>query len=185
MTLEELRKIDGMIAEKEANVLHRLGETVLPGEHIVEIGAWKGKSTCLMADGLIDIPDSLLFTYDLWDDAVREGASTAQAEFHGHLEQAGVTSKVIAEKRDGAHAAKEWDNGVVSVLFIDGDHTERAVLRDFRAWARHLRRGSSIVAFHDYGREQTVTSAVNLLMTQERIAPIGREQSLIVCKFLK
>jgi len=46
-------------------------------------------------------------------------------------------------------AAKDWV-GQIDFLFIDGDHSETAVQRDWEEWSQHVIPGG-IVAFHDAG----------------------------------
>lgn len=49
---------------------------------------------------------------------------------------------------DSVEVAKTYDNGSISVLFIDGDHSYEGCKRDINAWYPHMKKGG-VMLFHD------------------------------------
>ena len=69
-------------------------------------------------------------------------------------------------------AAKEFDDGSVWFVFIDGSHEYAAVRADAEAWLPHVRPGG-LVAFHDYGGWPGPTLVVTELETAGRLIRVG------------
>jgi predicted O-methyltransferase YrrM len=47
-----------------------------------------------------------------------------------------------------ADVARRWDGGRVDLLFVDGDHSEAGVARDWELWHPHVAQGGTVL-FHD------------------------------------
>lgn len=84
-------------------------------------------------------------------DAQRDMAFRRTAAFSG--------SRVIIHQATSLVAASAISDGLLSFVFIDGDHTEPAVYADSQAWWSNLR-PSGLMIWHDYGNYPSVGEAV-------------------------
>lgn len=112
-----------------------------------EIGAYKGKSTCFMAERLRLSPEkSVKFTtIDLWE----WGGADVYGEFSANMRRAGVT--VDARRVRSPEAATAFADGSLDFVFIDGAHEREAVERDIQGWWPKVKPGG-LMAGHDYFR---------------------------------
>lgn len=158
-----LPRLEGLISDECASRLMQLAGEVTEGV-IVEIGAFKGKSSCAL--GLGANPNTLVFSIDPWDlhgnvygkhgftdPAVRE-------TWAAQIAMCGLTGKVTPIRGFSYEVAKRWAEPI-GMLFIDGGHTYREVKRDWEAFSRHVLPGATVV-FDDYvGRNHGVKQAVD------------------------
>ena len=111
---------------------------------LVEIGVAEGVSALALrqvmrADGVLYLVDPFhLSRFPLINSVRRVAGRTVGRYQNGRVQWIELFSFA---------AAREW---VLSIdfLFIDGDHSEEAVRRDWNDWSRFVRRGG-IVALHD------------------------------------
>lgn len=71
--------------------------------------------------------------------------------------------------------AASWDGPKVGMLYIDAEHTRRAVLADFDAWAPHLIDGAT-VCFDDYtgkAAHRDLMAGIDELVASGQVAPLG------------
>lgn len=157
----DLSKLDGLISEETGEVLRRLAATI-DGDHaIVEIGSYKGKSTCYLATGSKDGDGAQVFAVDPWDSEGNETGRFGFADpktykdFEDQLRKAKIKSYVTPVKGFSLDVAEDWreDGPDIGLLYIDGDHSKEAVTKDFYAWAPYLVPGHSLVLFDDYTEE--------------------------------
>jgi predicted O-methyltransferase YrrM len=129
--------------------------------HIVEVGAYKGRSSCYMAERMratgaqisFDVVDTFcgdadVGRFDLWP------------EFAANLERAGVLDSVRPCRAASVQAAKAHGDGSLDFVFIDAAHSFEAVTHDLAAWWPKLRQGG-LIAGHDYTYSPGVRAAVD------------------------
>jgi predicted O-methyltransferase YrrM len=154
---EELRRrcgeVHGEILPEEGMVLAALAAQVPSDRAIVEIGAYKGKSTCYLAAGALAGGGAIVYSIDLWERApwrqyADPAAHTAWAENLGHL---GLNSQAIALQADSVEASRFVDPAI-GLLFLDAELSYEAVCRDIGAWARRVE-PDGIMVFHDAATE--------------------------------
>ncbi|MCK5940588.1 MAG: class I SAM-dependent methyltransferase [Planctomycetes bacterium] len=152
--------IDGWLTVDEAITLFELARD-LPGEapRAVEIGCWQGKSTVCIANGLRGKPGAQLTCIDPFDasgDAESHDAYEGRAAgvggplrqaFEHNLEDAGVRD-LIDVRQGFSHDLTDAVDASIDLLFLDGDHSYEAILRDFEDWAPKLKPGG-VLAMHD------------------------------------
>ncbi|TIP29392.1 MAG: class I SAM-dependent methyltransferase [Mesorhizobium sp.] len=159
--LEKSRQVEGWLSAGEQALLYDLALSVPGDGAIVELGAWLGKSTIMLAAGSMQGSKPAVYSVDSFV-PTGEGAPFYYSElrdrpqdylpiFLTNIRNAGVSSVVKPVKSLTVEAAKGWAGPRVQLLFIDADHAYRSVRDDFLAWAEHCGRGSRVV-FHDYGR---------------------------------
>jgi hypothetical protein len=137
-------KIEGMIGDKEADLLTRLAGEVEDG-CIVEVGSWRGMSTIALAKGA-RVPVYAIEPHEVFTGVLggQFGPADRRAFFENLL-RAEVVEKVRLVNLSSEVVAPGWKLPV-GLLWIDGDHRYEAVRRDFESWEPHVR---GKVAFHD------------------------------------
>jgi predicted O-methyltransferase YrrM len=157
----------GLLEEREGACLYALGRRGARLGTIVEIGAFRGRSTWYLARALGDsgVAEQLVSI-----DPHLEGT---QADFVANVERAGVAHLVDARSAYSQEVADDVQ-GPLGMLWIDGDHSYEGVSRDFDDWFPKLACGGW-VAFHDtvdlwYGPTRLVRE---LLATRADLASIG------------
>jgi hypothetical protein len=137
-------KIEGMIGDKEADLLTRLAGEVEDG-CIIEVGSWRGMSTIALAKGA-RVPVYAIEPHEVFTGVLggQFGPADRRAFFENLL-RAEVVEKVRLVNLSSEVVAPGWKLPV-GLLWIDGDHRYEAVRRDFESWEPHVR---GKVAFHD------------------------------------
>lgn len=142
--------IEGFLRDDEAKLLTNLASKVKKGV-IVEIGSYKGKSTVCLAKGSSEGKKEIIYAIDPhtgseehWQKGKKIDTYT---EFLNNIKRSGFTSLVKPIRATSAEAVIGFKNKI-ALLFIDGDHSDEAVRRDFNLWKDKLINGG-IIAFHD------------------------------------
>ncbi len=124
--------------------------------HIVEVGAWQGKSTACMAVELLNSGKSVRF--DVVDHfkgsaEIPESKQPAdqRAAFLANLEPVRQQIHEVHECLSWKAADRYCDESL-DFVFIDAAHDEDSVSRDLAAWWPKVRPGG-IMAGHDLDRE--------------------------------
>jgi predicted O-methyltransferase YrrM len=111
---------------------------------LVEIGVAEGAS----ALGLREVMshEGTLWLIDPFHLSRRRRINAMKRAAHRAVESC-RNGKVVWVEKFSSDAAKDWD-GKIDFLFIDGDHSESAVQRDWDDWNPFVA-PSGVVAFHD------------------------------------
>lgn len=154
-------RVHGWLTSNEQKLLYTLARRVPPEKAIVELGAWMGKATIMLAAGSmagsrvpVHAVDFFVISQDAGHDYSRHLPSGTQeylSMFLSHIRQACVAPIVIPLRSSTVDAAKIYKGPSVDLLFIDANHDYRAVCDDFLAWVRHCGPGAQIT-FHDYAK---------------------------------
>ncbi len=168
--INQLESIEGHTNLRQCATLFYLAYTAAknPGK-IVEIGSFKGKSTCWMAKALqfadsnekIAAIDPHINTHNIKNVPAYKEESSFDA-FLKNLKDYGVTQYVEPIKQKSEDAAKNW-NQPIKLLFIDGSHIYDDVMLDLRLWEPYLNVGG-IIVMHDtkpFGPRVEVRWAMN------------------------
>ena len=110
--------------------------------HFVEVGSYKGKSTCLMAVNIINSGKKIVF------DSVDNFSACPGDEFANNIKP--VMDYVNPVKGDSVEVAKSYKDSSLDFVFIDADHAYESVKNNLHAWFPKLK-GAAIFAGHDYG----------------------------------
>ena len=133
----------------------------------MEIGSFKGRSTCWLAAGCRDSRRSKVVAIDHFCGSPEHQPNNSHADrdlaaegstlpaFRRNLEEQKLADFVTVLVGSSVEASKGWDEPI-RLLFIDGEHSAAAVRQDFETWSPFVvRRG--LVAFHDVGVFADVT----------------------------
>lgn len=150
---------DYSVSSNVANRLYALAvETAYIAGEVVEIGCWKGRSTCFLAAGCRDSrgivvavdpftgsPDYVLGGKEPSEFLAQHG-STLEI-FRGNIRENGLQNYVVEYVGHSTSMARHFTSSC-RLLFIDGDHRMPEPQRDFDAWFSCVSFGG-IVCFDD------------------------------------
>lgn len=125
----------------------------------VELGSWRGKSSCFMAE-LIRASGKPIRFYcvDIWTGTpthkwMRDAATRAGGDMLGvwreNLKRAGVLEFATPIQEDSARAARHFADGSLDFVYVDADHSFAKCVADIRAWRPKLKPGG-VMAGHDF-----------------------------------
>ena len=188
--LAQMRKIEGWLADEEADLLIAAAGralTEVPADaSVVEIGSYCGRSTVVLGSVIKKSGRSVkIYAIDPHDGVV--GALDQKLEhlgetfekFSRNIGQAGLTEFVEAIRKRSFEV--EWDCPV-GFLFIDGLHDYTNVARDFYHFERWVVDGG-YVAFHDYADYYPgVKTFVNELLEAGEYERVECVHSMIVLR---
>lgn len=140
MTLDQL---EGLIPTEVGEALTRFAREST-GD-IVEVGSYKGKSTCYLAAGA---PGRKVYAVDAWGlkgnvpgrfrfDLAREAFDRQTAAYPNIVPIQGFSLDVAAT----------WPTRI-GLLYLDGDHRYESVLADLEAWSPHC---TGLIVCDDWG----------------------------------
>ncbi len=137
-----LLETEALVTVDEARLLYDLASQAANGA-IVEIGAYKGGSTTILALGS---SGTKVYAVDSHRGIKPDNVPTYDA-FLETLRRHGVIERVVPVVAKSHRAVRGW-SGPISLLWIDGSHRFPAVSADFSLWEPYLIPGG-ILAFHD------------------------------------
>lgn len=176
--LKRLDKIEGHLGLNEGILLFKIAKSLKENSVIVEIGAFKGKSTCFIAEG-IGPKRCQFFSIDTWlsDTAHKEPVDTFDTFLENTKE---YRNKIITLRGFSYDIIKEWPKDRrIDFLWIDGDHSYEAVKKDIDDWVKLVNR-DSFICFHDYRDAPGVKKAVDEAVNSGRIKFIRKEGCMYV-----
>jgi hypothetical protein len=179
LSLDELSELDGLIPADVGEHLLKLAMSVPSDQAIVELGSYRGKSTCYLATGARQGNGAHVYAVDAWSEEVSAWRSAVMstlpspvyADFRAQLSKAGFSDQhVTAVKTLSTMAGGHYEGPPVGLLYIDGDHSMKAAIADFRAWRGHLA-DDALVVFDDYAMTNNpgVRAAVETLLFNKEI----------------
>lgn len=187
-TLEELTAavaaVEGWMSPDQAERLYSAAAATRPGEQIVEIGSFRGRSTIVLAGGSPDGVGVVAIDPHAGNDRGPQEFEGYEAEasedhdvFNANLAAAGVADRVrhVRKFSDAAHGDVE---GEIDVLYIDGAHRFAPARKDVREWGARVRPGGTML-IHDSFSSIGVTLAILIeLAAGRRFRYVGRSRSL-------
>lgn len=185
-----IRSVPGFCTEEDCSLLYRLVAGLSAQGDVLEIGAYKGRTTAVLARGLIDGGKTgTVYSVDA------DLFGTKQ-ELLANLRHAGVAERVVNIFKDSVAANRKWQ-GPLKFIWIDADGTYLSAFSDFILWERFLVNDGivaiSCVANPDIQRvikeclvssgrfsEPTYTPKLCFAVKQKEGAPLGRGRLLYV-----
>lgn len=154
MKKQAFSQLEGLISHETGLRLAALAATVPKDQAIVEIGSYKGKSSCYLAKGAQLGKGAHVWCVEAWDTpgnvTGRFGfaePSTRQA-FDAQVKSVGLTSQITPVRGMSVAVAPTWDGRPIGMLYIDATHHYKEVKEDFLAWSLWIPAGG-IVVFDD------------------------------------
>jgi predicted O-methyltransferase YrrM len=156
------RAARGFMPDAEGMLLHRVALAAAGRGPMLEVGGYCGKSAVYLGTAA-RARGGVLFSVDhhrgseenqpgqlYCDDALIDtdtGMVDSLPHFRRTLEGAALETWVIAVVGSSATVARHWQTPL-SLLFIDGGHSEEAAQSDYSGFHSHLR-GGALLAIHD------------------------------------
>jgi cephalosporin hydroxylase len=135
-------------------------QTAQPGDTLVEVGVWCGKSIIFLAEQIKasgkDIHvfgvDTFLGDWGSQDPQVPVENGKLWHAFVGNIRREGVTQIVTPMCLPSVQAAAYFEDQSLHAVFIDGEHSYEAVRADIAAWRPKVKPGGWL-AGHDWDYE--------------------------------
>jgi predicted O-methyltransferase YrrM len=142
--------VDGWLSKREAELLFTIASQVPEGQSIVEIGSYKGRSTCALAAGAHDSVPIYAVDPHTGDRSQVEAGATIDTwdEFRRNLSHA---PHVIPMRALSTSAASSYSGPPIGLIFVDGWHSPEAVIADITTWSAHF--AHDVVVFDDFQSE--------------------------------
>lgn len=147
-----LAGIEGWLGSQEAHLLHTIASEIEPPQVIVEIGAYRGRSTIALAKGA-RVP---VYSIDIHQQQPGDNFAFSdedRAVWTANVLKAGVAGKVRPINLPSQNVPDAWTGEPVGFLFIDGAHSYDAILGDLEGWLPVMALNGR-VAFHDSNSPQ-------------------------------
>lgn len=153
----------GLTERAACRRLSTLAGRVPPGQVVVELGAFRGRTTAWLALGAERGHGATVIAVDPWetlDPPDVDGYLEPQyargeyadpdtfAAFLAHLDRCRVARRQVVVHKGTAAAAAAVCGDTVGLLFHDALHTAEAVRADLESWLPHMA-PSCVVALHD------------------------------------
>jgi Methyltransferase domain len=140
-------RVAGWLAEGQERWLFETAYSLPSPANIVEIGSFKGRSTCFLAFGCRGTKKRV-FAIDTFNGNECDfGYRDFFGEFSENIERSGLSKYVRPIVGTSREVSKRW-NEPIHLLFIDGSHRYDDVMEDFRGFFPHVVPGGT-VALHD------------------------------------
>jgi len=179
--LKEIDKQEGHFGIKEGRIVFKIARSLKDFSVVVEIGAYKGKSTCFIAEGLKG-PSSRLYSVDTWfnDGGMRQPRMDTFPDFLRNVSS--WSDKIIPLRGFSADIRKTWPfERKIDFLWIDGDHAYAGVKKDIEDWLP-LVRGGCFVCFHDYREYPDVKRAVDEKIFEGKLRLVETKGNVLLAK---
>jgi hypothetical protein len=135
--IDFIRSVPGFCAEDDCALLYRLISDLSVEGDVLEIGAYKGRTTALLAKGLIEGKKAgTVYSIDA-------NLFGTKQELLKNLHRVGVAARVVNIFRDSVRANKGWARSL-KFIWIDTDGTYLSAVSDFMLWERFLVNGGII-----------------------------------------
>jgi predicted O-methyltransferase YrrM len=161
--------VDGNVTERELITICRLIRSAQP-VRLFEIGTFDGTTTLNMAVNAA--PGATVHTLDLPRSEIDRAASRIHAHeiVYADKAQSGARSRgtdaessIVQLYGDSGNFDFTEYYGTMDFVFIDASHTFDYVVNDSLQALRMLKKAAGTIVWHDYGRWDGVTAAVNQL----------------------
>jgi predicted O-methyltransferase YrrM len=154
----------GFLDEAEGTCLYELARSSSRSAPCLEIGSYCGKSGLFLGEGCRETglhplftvdhhrgsaeqqPGELYFDAELYD--AGEESMTTLSRLVRNIRLAGLDDWVIPVVAKSTVLGRHWPDASLSLLFIDGGHSQADSFGDYRTWARCVRRGGYLCV-HD------------------------------------
>ena len=178
--LREINKIEGHLGLNEGRLLFKIARSLKDNSVIVEIGAFKGKSSCFIAEG-INSKRIQFFSIDTWyNDTMQQGRQDVFAGFLENIKP--YKDKIQALRGYSYEVIRNWpQQRKIDFLWIDGDHSYEGVKRDIQDWLPLVKK-KGIVCFHDYRDAPGVKKAVDEIILEGIIRFIKTEGCIYMAR---
>jgi len=182
--LRSVEKVDGWMTDEQARRLWDRALGLRPGDQIVEIGSFRGRSTVILASAATAGVDVVAIDPHAGNDrgpqeirGFEEAAAVDHDVFHENLRAAGVEERVrhVRSFSQDALGAVEGD---VDLLYIDGAHRLAPALADIRVWGGRVAPGGTMLIHDSFSAVGVTLAILRALAFGRRFRFVGRSGSM-------
>ena len=175
VTLCSLDSVDGNVTDRELIVLCGLVRAFKP-KSIFELGTFDGRTTRNLTANTSD--DARVWTIDLPRESIRNLAVPIHSHEQKYAEKTRSGEKYRGTPEEARIIQLYGDSGTYDFsklydtfdfVFVDASHAYQYVVNDSLIALKLLRRGGGTIAWHDYGRWDGVTRALNDLQLRHSV----------------
>lgn len=173
--------VDGNVTERELITICRLVRSRQP-KKLFELGTFDGRTTLNLAANAA--PDAKVFTLDLSRSALADSATAIHRHevryadkptSGGRFKGSDVESRIVQLEGDSGTFDFAPYEGTIDFVFIDASHAFAYVVNDSLRALRLIGPSGGMIVWHDYGRWDGVTAALNQLRRKhEALRLVGR-----------
>jgi predicted O-methyltransferase YrrM len=176
--------VSGWMSEAQIRRLWAAADRLRPGDRIVEIGSFQGRSTIVLAAAAPPGTEVVAIDPHGGTDRGPEEYEGYEHEgnqdfvtFHANLAAAGVSDRVrhVRQFSDAAHG--ELD-GSIDLLFIDGAHRFPPARQDIREWGSRVVDGGTLLIHDSFSAVGVTLALLCELFFSGRYRYVGRSNSL-------
>jgi predicted O-methyltransferase YrrM len=180
----KIEGVEGWLTDAQARRLWDSAAALAPGARIVEIGAFRGRSTIVLASAApagtevvtVDphgggdrgphqiVPDARLGERDY-------------AAFRANLRDAGVDD-LVRHVRASSHEALEQVEGPIDLLYVDGAHRYGPAREDIERWGARVKPGGTMLVHDAFNAIGVTLAQLRVLLLSPGWAYRGRRGSL-------
>lgn len=170
--------VEGHLTILEGLSLKELASQVEDFGVIVEIGSYKGRSTCFLGSGKKSTVK--IFAIDSWDS---QDMSNNEGDTKNTFLENTKGIQNLTPIRGNSNDVKVISEipQLVDLIFIDANHNYDFVKQDISIYLPKLKPGK-LIAFHDYGNPCGVKQAVEESLLRNELEIIQRIDSMLICK---
>ncbi len=169
--------VEGHLSEREGYALYKLAKSFKRPIKILEIGAYKGKSSNFLARA----GKNQIYIIDTFTNIdMSEGPKNTYEDFLRNTKKVQNCFKVIIGNSADSSTIAAIPNDV-SLIFLDADHNYESVKKDIDNYQGKLITGGFFI-FHDYGNPTGVKLAVDEKIAQGKLINIMCVDSMIICR---
>lgn len=166
--IDAVARIDGWLTPTEASILY--DEAAKSTGPIVEIGAWRGRSTAALALGSMSGHHQPVYAIDAFREVQhtvtgKKFPASSPVILRANLDNAGVNGLVNIVAKSTDEAVAEVPD--CSVLFVDGSHDYESVKRDLSLFLPKVRHRGMVIIHDCHTDEPGVVKAVDELLTSD------------------
>jgi len=139
--MNDFMNIEGWLTLEQGKALSSLSSSLNENAVIVEIGAYRGRSTCFIAYGIQKNKNIKMYSIDI----------CIQEQLISNLDHFCLLDKIFLIEGDSIKdSVIETIPDPIDFLFIDGDHNAIQVYNEFQTYFPKLKK-NGILALHDVG----------------------------------
>jgi predicted O-methyltransferase YrrM len=183
-TFGALRDVQGWMSRDQARRLWDRASALRPGDQVVEIGSFHGRSMIVLATAA---PEGVRLTAidphggnDRGPQEIEGYAAEAQADyeqFHANLRDAGVQERVRHVRAFSSVALADVE-GSIDLLYIDGAHRYRPALDDIRRWGTRVGDGGTLLIHDSFSSIGVTLAILSSLFFGDAFRYVGRSGSM-------
>ncbi len=139
----------------QAKAIYNIGRGLLNNSVIVEIGAYKGKSTCFISEAIKTKKNIEFYSIDTFNSEGLSVNPENRSTYKEYLINTLPYRKEISTLKGYSYNIIDLlKNKKVDLLWIDGDHSYEGVKQDIKDWLPLVPNGGFVI-FHDYRKWPT------------------------------